>query len=132
MQSDQLPVALHRLGDLVPERRVQGVILVPARCGPVGVSGRVLKAVCRAGVVERGKLRNVAEEGVRLVNVEVARVYFVHPEPAVQVGQGRDAGPDPAGCESGAGALFGAVVGVVDHEFVLVGVAVEDIRNDMR
>ena len=74
---------------------------------------------------------DVGIPSVGLVNLERASVYFIHPEAAVEVGEGRDAGTNPAEGLGIGGGSSGAVVCIVDHHFVFVGVAEKDIGNDV-
>ena len=113
----------------MPVRGVQG------RCGwpadVVGVAGGIFVLVGGAGGgnVEVGEGGDVGVEGVGVVDVEVASVDFVHPEAAVEVCQGRDAGAYPSWSESIFAGLLGTIICVVDHDFVFVRVAKEDISN---
>lgn len=132
LERDKRDVVLHGFGDLMPERRVER-----SGCGPVGlravdVARGVLVFVGRTCSVQARKGRDVGVVCVGFVDIEVARVDFVEAEPGIQVGERCDARPDPAGCEGVTCGLDGAVVGVVYHELVLVGVAKEDVCDDMR
>jgi len=69
---------------------------------------------------------------VGVVDVEAAGVNFVHPEPAIQIRQGRHARANPAWRECILACLLGTVVSVVDHNFVFVGVAEENIGDYVR
>jgi hypothetical protein len=71
-------------------------------------------------VFREGERRDVGNEGVGLVDVEVAGVDLVQSETTVQVRQRRLRGLD---C---------AVVGEIDHELVLVRVAEEQVGDDVR
>lgn len=69
--------------------------------------------------------------GVCFQDLEGVGIDFVHAEARVDIGERGDAGTNPAGSEGMCGVLHRAVEGVVDHEFIFVGVTEENIRNDV-
>lgn len=81
--------------------------------------------------IEGGEGADVCVEGVRFVDVEGGGVDFVHAEAGVEVGEGCDAGANPARGEGGVAGLDGAVVGIVDHLLVFVGVTEKDVGDDV-
>ena len=86
-------------------------------------------ALC--GAVEGREGRDVGVPGIGLVDFERAGVDFVHAEAAVKICQWGYGGADPAGGLGVGGCALRAVLGVVDHDLVFVGVAEEDIGNDV-
>lgn len=131
VQTDKFHVLLHGLGNPVPECRVQRRILVPPCCRSVCISGGVFDLKGRTCVLQSRVVRHIAVEGVCFVNVEVARVDLIQTEATVQVLQRGYAGHDPTGGEGIVGILHSPVVGIVNHELVLVGVSEEDVGNNM-
>lgn len=131
LQSNKTNILLHSLGDTVPESRVQRSILVPPRRWTVRITSRVFEAVRRSCFTETRVFRDITEERVCLVDVEVSRVNLVEAEAAVHVCQRCDAGSDPASGEGGVCILNRAVVSIVDHELVLVVVAEEYVGDDV-
>ena len=91
-------IALHSHGHSVPEFRIQWLRGRPVRSRTVGVAGVVLEFERRAyGCAVQVRVgAHVAVEGVGFVDVEIARVDFVHSETGVEVSQGGHGGPDPA------------------------------------
>jgi len=127
----QPQILLHRLRHPVPKRRIKRRVRRPAHRRRVRRARGVLIAVRRPGGGQSREGRHVCVEGVRIINVEVTRIDFVHAEPRVEVRERGDAGADPSGGEGVGGVAHGAVVGVVEEELVLVGVAEEDPRDDV-
>ena len=132
MQAHQTGILLHRFRDKVPERRVQRRTVRPAE-GVVGGAGVVFVAPDGAGEggVEGREGGDVGVVGGGVVDVEVAGVDDVHAVAGVEVGERGDGRADPGGGEGRGRGLGGAVVGVVDHEFVFVRVAEEDVGDDV-
>ena len=126
----QRDIPLHRLRHRVPIRRVEWGVGGPAG-DIVGVAGGVFELVngTGRGGVEVGEGGDVRVPSVGVVDFEVAGVDFVHSEAAVEIRQGGYAGADPAGGEGIGARLLGAVVGVVDHDFVFVRVPEEDVGD---
>ena len=133
LNADQGVVGFHRLGHLVPPCRVERGGGRPAADDGVGVAGRVLEFIHRAGDggVEFREGVDVGVEGVGVRDVEGVGVDFVHAEAGVKVRERGDGGADPAGGERVGRVLDGAVEGVIDHELVFVGVAEEYVGDDV-
>ena len=122
-------IVLHSLCHCVPVCGIQGRCSRPIDVVSVACGVLVLVRWTSGGDVEVREGRDVGIPGVGIVDLEGAGVNFVHSEAAVEVCQGRDAGADPAWGESVFAGALGSVVCVVDHDFVFVGVAKEDIGN---
>lgn len=134
MDTDKRVIGLHRLGHFVPVRRIQWSGGRPAADHRIRVTSRVFELEYWPAN-RRVKLReriHVREESVCFHDIEGIRVDLVHAEAGVDVRERRDRGANPAGRESMGEVLDRAVEGVVDHELVFVGVAEEDIGDDMR
>ncbi len=106
------------------------------RCRPadiISVTSRILEFVDWAfgSTVKFGEAVDVGIPGVGFINFERASIDFVHAETAVEVGKGRDAGADPARGLSVGRSASGAVIGVIDHNLVFMGVTEEDVGNNM-
>ena len=136
MQIHEVDIPFHGLGDAVPKVCVQRRLRIPPTFdkGCIGVPRGVLEFVPWTGLggIQLVVGGDIAEEVVGIVHAEIARVDLVQSETAVHVGHGRDAGTDPARHERRVGGLDARVAGVVDGELVLVGVAEEDVGDDMR
>ena len=116
---------------MIRKCHVQRRVCRPGRGRTVRVARRVFKFEHWTGFVERGEAGDVAKVCVGIVNVELTSVYFVEPVAAVKVGVRRDAGPDPVSGQRCIGALNSPVVCEVDHNLVFVGVAKENVRDDV-
>ena len=115
----------------MPKRSIQRGILRPTN--RISITGRVLKLVGRSVLagVEGGKGVDIRIPGVGVVDVEGGRIDFVEAEAAVEICERRYARADPTGSQGVCGRLDRAVLGVVDHHFVFVGVPEEDTRDDV-
>ena len=125
------PILLHCNSDGMPERSIQRRILGPT--DGISITGRVFELVGRSALarVEGGEGIDVCVPGIGVVDVEGSGVDFVEAEAAVEVCERRDARADPTGCQRVCGGLHSAILGVINHDFVFVGVAEEDARNDV-
>ena len=115
----------------MPERRIQRCILGPTN--GISITGRIFELIGRPTLagIEGGEGIDIRIPGIGVVDVEGGGVDFVEAEAAVEIGEGRDARADPARSQCVGGGLHGAVLGVVDHDFVFVGVAEEDAGDDV-
>ena len=124
-------VRQHRLGDLVPIRRIQGSICRPTN--GVSLTGRVLDLegwTTLCGVKAREGI-DIGVVRVCIIDVEIAGVDQIHPIPRVQIGQRSDARANPASGKSMSSILDCTVVGIIYHEFIFVSVAEENVGNHM-
>ena len=110
---------------------VQRAALGPADV--VGRAGGVLELVDGAlgGAIKGREGRDVGVPGVGFVDFEGAGVDLVHAEAAVEVAEGGYGWADPAWGLGVRGGALCAVFGVVDHDFIFMGVAEEDAGDYM-
>ena len=116
----------------MPEGRVQWCIRRPVRGGAVCVARAVLVLKGWASRGQRWEFRYVGVEGVSIVDAEVASVDFVQAVSAIEIRKRRNARCDPSGVQHCGFADAGGIIGIVQEEEIFVGVAKEDIGDDMR
>lgn len=116
----------------MPKCSIEGCISRPIDARTIGISSIVFELESRACGVERGEGLDVRVEGVGFVDAPVACVDEVAAECGVDVGERCDAGTYPSGSQGVAGRLICAVVGIEDVFEVFVGVAKEDVGDDVR
>lgn len=116
----------------MPERCIQGGLLVPPSGRAIRFPCRIFELIYRSRLRERAEVRHVAEEGVCFVDVEIPCIHFVQSEAAVKICQRGYAGSNPASGQSIFGILNCAVVRVVYHELIFMRVAEEYVCNNMR
>ena len=102
-------ILLHGFGDGVPKGGVQRLIGGPFRRGTVNGAGGVLELEHGPMGDQLVEVVDVRIESVGVVDLKGAGVDFVHAEAAVEVGQGCDAGANPAGNEGRVGILLGGL-----------------------
>ena len=75
---------------------------------------------------------NVRVPGVRVVNVGISDVDFVHAETGIEICERNYGWANPAWSLSGRGVLDRCVVCIVNHQLVFVGVSEEYVGYDVR
>ena len=113
----------------MPVLCIQRATIRPANV--VGLTSRVLELIDGAfgGAVKGREGRDIGIPGVGFVDFEGVGVDFVHAEAAVQVRERCHGGADPAYGLGVGGYALRAVLGVIDHDLVFVGVTEEDVGN---
>jgi len=143
-------VPLHSFRDLVPESGVQRSVGWPACLSTIGLTGAVLDLVGWAVAGQVGEAVDIGVESIGIVDLEVSGVDLVHSVARVEIGQWRDGWADPGIGEGIAGRLLSSIVRVENLDLygsgnapgrscalfrtylIFVGVAKEDVGNDVR
>ncbi len=130
--ADKSMIGRHGFCDLVPVGCIERRVLWPA--DRVRVPSGILKVPdwSRLIGVDGTKGADVGVISVGIVDREVTCIDLVHAVSAVEVGQRCDARPNPANIQGMSCILNSAIVGIVDHELIFMGMPKEDAGNDMR